>query len=154
MTPGKMRRGVCLLGLFLALSVRGAWADNEPITIPVVTADYYGWAYTEAFLDHSDIFGYSTAGADALGWTLVIAAHDTDAGLFWVNTAGLAKTLYPVVTLLVAGDSVVRERAWIALGTHSATLLTLQLLGRPAISAQTALGPTRDGVGMEVAFKF
>jgi len=136
------------------MGAREALAANEIITVPVVLADYYGWAYTEAFEDHADIFGWSTAGVDALGWTLFFAANDYDAGLFMVNTAGLAKTLYPVVTLVGASDSAVRERAWIAVGTHTATMITLGFLGRPALSVKTSLGPSRDGVGLAYAFNF
>lgn len=145
-----------LLGfvLFLTWGNREARAANEIITVPVVLADYYGWAYTEAFEDHADIYGYSTAGVDALGWTLFFTANDYDAGLFLVNTAGLAKTLYPMVTLLGASDSMVQNRAWIALGTHTATLLTLQLLGRPALNIQSTLGPHQDGYGVSYAFDF
>jgi hypothetical protein len=130
------------------------FAQNEIVTVPVVLADYYGWAYTEAFEDHADVYAWSTAGVDALGWTLFFAAKDYDAGLFLVNLAGFAKTLYPVVTLLGASDSPTRERAWIAVGTHSATLLTLELLGRPALSIQTSLGPRQEGVGVAYAMGF
>jgi hypothetical protein len=140
--------------LFLILGGRGAWAANEPVTIPIILADYYGWAYTEAFEDKANIFGYSTAGVDALGWTLFFTANDYDAGLFLVNTAGLAKTLYPVATLLGASNPTVRDRAWIAVGTHTATLLTLELLGRPSLAIQATLGPRRDGVGLSYAFNF
>ncbi len=145
---------IFLVLLFSIVGARKALAANEIITVPVVLADYYGWAYTEAFEDHADIYGWSTAGVDALGWTLFFAANDYDAGLFLVNTAGLAKTLYPVATLLGASDSAVRERAWIAVGTHTATLLTLELLGRPALNVQTSLGPSRDGYGVSLAYKF
>ena len=141
--------------LFLVSYPEGkAFAQNEIVTVPVVLADYYGWAYTEAFEDHADVYAWSTAGVDSLGWTLFFAAKDYDAGLFFVNLAGCAKTLYPVVTLLGASDSPVRERAWIAVGTHAATLLTLELLGRPALSIQTSLGPRRDGEGLAVAYRF
>src|SRR5271157_2114738 len=116
------RRMFLVLGLMGILLSGKAWGGNEPITVPVVLADYYGWAYTEAFEDHADIFGWSCAGVDALGWGLFFTTNDYDAGLFFVNTAGLAKTLYPVATLLSATDSKVRERAWIAVGTHTATI--------------------------------
>jgi hypothetical protein len=144
-----------LVCLFLAPPPGGkAFAQNEIVTVPVILADYYGWAYAEAFEDHADIYAWSTAGVDALGWTLFFAAKDYDAGLFLVNLAGCAKTLYPVVTLLGASDSTTRERAWIAVGTHTATLLTLELLGRPALSIQTSLGPRQDGVGLAFAGRF
>lgn len=142
------------LVLFLFLSAGRAWADHEAVTIPLILADYYGWAYTEAFEDHAYIYAWSTAGVDALGWTLFFAANDYDAGLFLVNTAGLAKTVYPVVTLLGASDQGVRERAWIAVGTHAATLATLVFLGKPALSVQTSMGPTQDGCGISYAFNF
>jgi hypothetical protein len=141
---------------FLALLLLGtgsAKADHEAITIPLVVADYYGWAYTEAFMDNATIYGFSTAGVDALGWTLLAAANDYDAGLKFVNLAGMAKTIYPVVTLLAAKDEGTRERAWIAVGTHSATLLTLQFLGQPALVVQ-ALGPRHDAYGPALAFNF
>jgi hypothetical protein len=141
-----------LVFLFLVPNPSGkAFAQNEFVTVPVILADYYGWAYTEAFEDHADIYAWSTAGVDSLGWTLFFAAKDYDAGLFLVNAVGCAKTLYPVVTLLGASDSSVRERAWIAVETHAATLLTLELLGRPALSIQTSLGPRQDGVGVAYA---
>jgi hypothetical protein len=152
LSPVTWRTG-CLV-LFLILGTGKSRAANEPITVPLVLADYYGWAYTEAFEDHAEIYAWSTAGVDALGWTLFFAAKDYDAGLFLVNAAGCAKTLYPVVTLLTASDSQVRERAWIAVGTHAATLLTLELLGRPALNIQTALGPRQDGLGLAFAQQF
>ena len=142
------------MALFLLSPDGRAQAAHEAVTIPLILADYYGWAYTEAFEDHADIYGFSTAGVDALGWTLFFAANDYDAGLFLVNTAGLAKTLYPVVTLLGTSDQGVRERAWIALGTHTVTLAALALLGKPALSVQTSMGPTRDGCGVSYAFDF
>ncbi|HVZ79848.1 MAG TPA: hypothetical protein VHE12_03505 [bacterium] len=142
------------LGVLALTTVGQARAGNEWVTFPLVAADYYGWAYTESSLDHADIYTWSTAGVDALGWGLFLAAKDYDAGLFLVNAAGDAKTLYPVATLLWAPEPPVRERAWIALGTHTATLLALELLGRPALSIQTTQGPHRDGMGLSYAFRF
>ena len=150
----KMGPALWVMALLLALPGGQAGAANESVTIPLILADYYGWAYTEAFTDHADIYAWSTAGVDALGWTLFFAANDYDAGLFMVNTAGLAKTVYPLITLLGASDPGVRERAWIAAGTHAVTLATLALLGKPALSVQTSMGPTQDGVGVAYAFKF
>ncbi len=147
-------RAVGGLVLGLILTTRPVRAANELVTVPVVLADYYGWAYTEAFEDHADVYAWSVAGVDSLGWTLFFAAKDYDAGLFLVNAAGCAKTIYPVVTLLRASDSSTRERAWIAVGTHTATLLTLELLGRPALNIQTTMGPRRDGVGAAYAWEF
>jgi hypothetical protein len=143
----------CLV-LLLVLGARPGHASNELVTVPLVLADYYAWAYTEAFEDRAYVYGWSTAGVDALGWTLFFAAKDYDAGLFLVNAAGCAKTLYPVVTLLRASDPSVRERAWVAVGTHAATLLTLEILGRPALNIQTAIGPHQDGYGMACALRF
>jgi hypothetical protein len=128
-------------------------AGNEWITVPVVVADYYGWAYTEAFMDNATIYGFSTAGVDALGWTLLIGAGDYDAGLKFVNLAGLAKTAYPIATLLWANDTGTRQRAWIALGTHTLTLVTLEFLGRPALTVE-AFGPHHDAYGPSLAFRF
>ncbi len=97
---------------------------------------------------------WSTAGVDALGWTLFFAAKDYDAGLFLVNAAGCAKTLYPLATLLGASDSPVRERAWIALGTHAATLVTLEFLEAPRLEYPNDLRPPpgwlRDGLCLSV----
>jgi len=129
-------------------------ADNEWVTVPLVLGDYYGWAYTEGFMDHADIYAWSTAGVDGLGWGLALLAKDYDAGLFLVNAAGDAKTLYPVVTLIWAPEPAVRERAWIALGTHAATLLTLEVLGRPALNIQASQGPHQDGTGLSYAWRF
>jgi hypothetical protein len=142
-----------LLAVLFFGAVFRAEAANEIITVPVVVADYYGWAYTEAFMDNAQVYGWSTAGVDALGWGLLITTGDYDAGLKFVNLAGMAKTIYPVVTLLAAKDQGTLERAWIALGTHTATLLTLQLLGQPALVVE-ALGPRHDTYGAALAFKF
>lgn len=150
-----MKKVQVILCFLAFLAVPGLLrAGNEIITVPVVLADYYGWAYTEAFEDNAQIYGWTSAGVDTLGWTLFFAANDYDAGLFLVNMDGIGKTLYPVVTLLWAPESPVRERAWIALGTHTATIVTLELLGRPALSVQTTLGPSHDGLGMAYAFRF
>ena len=140
--------GLLLLGAVFTK----ASAKNEAVTVPIILADYYGWAYTEIFTDKVDVFGWSTAGVDALGWTLLAASPDYT-GLFFVNLAGVAKTVYPVVALLSSSDSPTRERAWIALGTHTVTLFTLEGLGRPALSIQ-AMGPRRDGLGLSLACRF
>jgi hypothetical protein len=141
---------LCLGGIILPGG--RARAGNEFVTVPVILADYYGWAYLEIFQDRADVFGFTTAGVDALGWTLVLSAQ-SEAGLKLVNAAGIAKTLYPVVTVLWASDSAARERAWISLGTHAFSLITLELLGRPAIRIQ-AQAPRPDGLGMAVACNF
>lgn len=138
-----------LAGLFFPRLSRAA---NEVITVPVILGDYYAWAYTEAFQDRADIYGWSTAGVDALGWALVVTTHDYS-GLFFVNVAGIAKTVYPVVALLGSSDKGVQERAWIALGTHTVSLVTLELLGRPALDIQS-MGPRGDGMGLTLAYRF
>jgi hypothetical protein len=148
-------RGFLFLWVMVVITLpRGARADNELVTLPLVLGDYYAWAYTEAFMDHGDVFAWSTAGVDGLGWGLALLAKDHDAGLFLVNAAGDAKTLYPVATLIWAPEAPVRERAWIALGTHTATLLALEVLGRPALNIQTSLGPHQDGTGLSYAWRF
>jgi hypothetical protein len=129
-----------------------ARSENEFVTVPVILADYYAWAYWEAFQDHADIFGFTTAGVDALGWTLILSAQ-SEAGLKLVNAAGIAKTLYPVATVVWASDSAIRERAWVALGTHAVSLITLELLGRPAVRIQ-AQAPRPDGWGVALAYNF
>src|ERR1700679_3302031 len=48
----KLKNGLKLSWLILVLLFGGvpyAKADHEWITVPVGAADYYGWAYTEAF---------------------------------------------------------------------------------------------------------
>ena len=136
-----------------AVSLRDCRAANEGITVPLVLADYYGWAYTEIFMDHADIFGWSTAGVDALGWTLLAAQGDYT-GLFLVNVAGVAKTAYPAAALLGASDTGARERAWIALGTHALTLLTLEILGKPALSIQSSTGLHQDATELVLTCRF
>jgi len=152
------KRLSCFLGALLLLGFfpGKASAQNEWVTVPVILADYYGWAYTEIFEDRAELFGWSTAGVDALGWSIALAAPDYEGrvtGLFFVNLAGIAKTVYPAAVLWGASDESTRERAWIALGTHAASLLTLELLGKPALSVQS-MGPRNDGMGLQVAFKF
>jgi hypothetical protein len=146
-------KNTLLILIFLFLGVSSSKAANEWITVPVVVADYYGWAYTEAFMDNANVYGFSTAGVDALGWTLLIGAGDYDAGLKFVNLAGLAKTVYPIATLLWATDTATRQRAWIALGTHTLTLVTLEFLGRPALTVE-AFGPRHDAYGASLTFRF
>lgn len=138
--------------LFLVLPMAKVQAGNEILTVPIILGDYYAWAYTEAIEDHADIYGWSTAGVDALGWTIILTTRDYS-GLFFVNLAGVAKTGYPIATLLWASDGPTRERAWVALGTHAATMLSLELLGRPALSIQS-MGPHQDGAGVELACRF
>jgi hypothetical protein len=139
--------------LALTLAFSRAQAANEAVTVPLVLGDYYAWAYTEAIEDHAAIYGLTTASVDALGWGILAFSAD-DSGLFLVNLAGISKTLYPAVTLLASRDNPTRDRAFIALGTHTLTLVTLELLGRPALSVNTALGPRRDGTGLTLAMGF
>lgn len=148
----KFVHGFCMALLFLTATAGKAPAQNEIITVPIILGDYYVWAYTETFQDHSEIYGWSTAGVDALGWGLIVTTQDYS-GLFFVNLAGIAKTVYPVTQLLWSSDSQVHQRAWIALGTHALTLVSLELLGRPALSIQS-MGPRHDGLGLAYAFKF
>ena len=154
--PGKGLRGArvwfLLMGLFLVAGMQKARAGNEVITIPVIAADYYAWSYTEIFEDNAMVFGYSTAGVDALGWGWMVFSPDYT-GLFLINAAGIAKTVYPAVVLLSSSDSPSRDRAWIALGTHALTLFSLEVLGQPELSVQ-AMGTRGDGTGMRLAFKF
>jgi hypothetical protein len=146
-------KGLALSFVLLVLGTGSVHAANEAITVPVVVADYYGWAYTEAFMDNATVYGWSTAGVDALGWTFWATGADYDVGIKLVNLAGLAKTIYPVVALLESSDTGIRQRAWIALGTHAVTLLTLECLGRPALTVE-ALGPRHDAYGASLAFRF
>jgi hypothetical protein len=143
-----------LIGLlFGSAAWAPARAGNELVTVPVVVADYYGWAYTEMFMDRADVFGWCNAGSDSLGWGLLVFANDYDAGLKFVNLAGMAKTVYPLAALLGAKDPAIHERAWITLGTHTLTLFTLEVLGKPALTVQT-FGPRRDAYGAALAFRF
>ena len=143
-----------LVFIFLGFWVtfQPAFCKNEEISVPLIAADYYAWAYTEAFLDHSDVYGWSTAGVDALGWGIILTRNEYS-GMFLVNVAGIAKTVYPVVELLSSSDTDTRNRAWIALGTHAATLISLELLGKPGLSVH-AMVPQSGGYGAELAFRF
>jgi hypothetical protein len=152
----KTGKALILAAGLWGLSPQIAAAQNEWITVPVILTDYYGWAYTEIFRDRADIFGWSTAGVDGLGWMITLATRDYEGrvtGLFFVNLAGIAKTLYPLAALAGASDPPTVERAWIALGTHTLTLVTLELLGKPALSVQS-MGPRRDGIGLAYALNF
>ena len=149
----RMAKKTLLLSLLLtAFPLNQVFAKNEVITVPIIVADYYAWAYTEAFQDHSDVYAWSTAGVDALGWG-ILATEKEYSGLFFVNVAGIAKTVYPVVMLLTSSDPDTHSRAWIALGTHTATLISLELLGKPALSIQATV-PKDGGYGASLAFRF
>jgi hypothetical protein len=141
-----------LLFIFLVAGTQKARAAHELITVPLILGDYYAWSYTEIFEDNAQAFGYSTAGVDALGWGWLAVSPDYT-GLFLLNVAGIAKTVYPAVVLLSSADTPSRNRAWIALGTHTVTLVTLEALGRPEIGVQ-AMGPKGDGTGLTLAFRF
>ena len=141
---------ILFIGFFMPAG--HARADNEFVTVPVILGDYYAWAYTEAFEDRANAYGWTTAGVDALGWSLVLAAQ-SEAGLKLVNLAGIAKTVYPVTAVLWTSDEAVRQRAWIALGTHALSLVTLELLGRPSLRIQ-ALAPRQGELGLTVACNF
>ncbi len=146
------RFAALLLGLFWVMGAERARAANELVTVPLVLGDYYAWAYTEAFEDGANVYGFTTAGVDALGWGWLAFSPDYT-GLFFVNAAGISKTVYPAVVLLASSDPQIRNRAWIALGTHACTLLTLEFLGRPELGVQ-AMGPRGDGTGVTLAFRF
>jgi hypothetical protein len=134
-------------------TVGGAQARNEALTVPVVLADYYGFAYYQAFEDRAHPYAWSTAGVDALGWGIVAVARRYP-GLFLVNMAGVAKTVYPVVRLS-DGDvpMQVRRRAWVSVGTHAGTLLFLRFAGKPAVAVRS-WSPAGGGEGMRLAFGF
>lgn len=144
-------RAAVLIFLMAVLPVAKASAGNEIVTVPVVLGDYYAWAYVQAFEDRADVYGWSLVGTDVLGWAFILGGDP--AGLFFVNLSGLVKTGYPIWVLIDSADPAMRERAWIACATHATTLLTLELLGRPAVSLQ-ASGPGKDAWGPVVAFRF
>jgi hypothetical protein len=114
-------------------------------------ADYYGFAYVQAFKDRSFGYAYPTAAVDLLGWGLVAARQYP--GLFCVNMAGVAKTVYPVVILCGKPTREVKHRAWISLGTHAATLLWLKVWSKPALRVESSLGPSGGG-DVRVALNF
>ncbi len=143
---------VLVFVLFLIAGPQKARAAHEAITVPLVIGDYYVWSYTEIFEDNAQAFGFSVAGVDALGWGWMALSPDYTS-LFLINAAGIAKTVYPAVVLLSSSDTPSRNRAWIALGTHTVTLVTLEALGRPELGVQ-AMGPRGDGTGVTLAFRF
>ena len=134
--------GAVLVGFWIAPTP--SRAANEALTVPVVLADYYGFAYTQAFQDRSYGFAYPTAAVDLLGWGLVAAKKYP--GLFCVNLAGVAKTVYPVVILCGKPTREVKLRAWISLGTHAATLLWLKAWSKPALRVESAFRSPDGGV--------
>ena len=123
------------------------------MTVPLVLADYYGFAYFQVFEDGAHPYAWSTAGVDTLGWGIILTTGRYS-GLFFVNLAGVSKTVYPVVRL-ADGDAPmdVRRRAWTSVGTHAGTLLLLSLLGKPAVSVQS-WAPPEGGRGIRLAYGF
>jgi hypothetical protein len=119
--------------------------------VPVILADYYVFAYSQAFQDRSFGYAYPTLAVDALGWGMVAAGKYP--GLFCVNLAGLAKTVYPAVILCGKPNRDVKRRAWISLGTHAGTLLWLKLWGKPALKVESAYHPP-DGGDLRLAWCF
>ncbi len=148
-----MRTGILLALALAAATPAPLRARNEAVTVPVVLADYYGLAYTQAFKDRAFPYAWSTAGVDALGWGIVAFARRYP-GLFLVNMAGLSKTVYPVVRL-ADGDvpMEVRRRAWVSVGTHAGTLLFLKWVGKPAVAVQS-WAPDLGGHGVMLAYRF
>jgi hypothetical protein len=129
-----------------------AQASREALTIPVILADYYGFAYTQAYQDRSFGFFYSAAGVDALGWGIV-AAKRRYSGMFLVNFAGVAKTVYPLVILGGKPDREIKRRAWVSVGTHAGTLIWLRVWGKPGL-AVTSWMPDKGGTGAHLAWAF
>ena len=128
-----------------------AHAGREVVTLPVVLADYYGFAYTQAWTDRSYGFFYPTLGVDALGWT-ILATSGKYSGMFLVNFAGIAKTVYPLVILGGKPTREVKHRAWVSVGTHAGTLLWLKCWGKPAL-AVTTWTPENNGTGLRIAWR-
>ena len=144
---------LCLLVAVLTVASGAAQARNEMLTVPVVLADYYGFAYYQAFRDHAHPYAWATAGVDALGWGVLLTSKKYS-GLFLVNMAGISKTVYPLARL-ADGDCPleVRRRAWCSVGTHAGTLLFLRLAGKPALVVHS-WAPGRDGQGLRLAYRF
>jgi hypothetical protein len=128
-----------------------ARAGREAVTVPVILADYYVFAYVQAFKDRSFGYAYPTAAVDALGWGLVAAGKYP--GLVCVNAAGLAKTVYPAVILCGKSDRDVKRRAWISIGTHAGTLLWLKAWGAPALRLESFYRPP-DGAVLKLAWLY
>ena len=148
-------RAVSIAALFALIFPsfpRPAQAGHEVVTLPVVLADYYGFAYAQAWRDRSFGFLYPAAGVDLLGWT-VMATTRKYSGMFLVNFACVAKTAYPLVILAGKPDREVKRRAWASVGTHTGTLLWLKIWGKPALSVETWALPN-DGHGIRLAAAF
>jgi hypothetical protein len=142
---------VLFLGFWLALS-HPAHARREVITLPVVLTDYYGFAYAQACRDRSYGFFYPTAGVDVLGWT-ILAVKGKYSGMFLVNFAGVAKTVYPLVILGGKPDREKKQRAWISVGTHAGSILWLKIWGKPALAVSSWV-PENGTAGARFALAF
>jgi len=135
----------------LGASASSARAGREAVTVPVILADYYVFAYVQAFKDRSFGYAYPTAAVDTLGWGL--AADGKYSGLVCVNAAGLAKTVYPAVILCRKSGRGAKRRAWISIGTHAGTLLWLKAWGKPALRLESSYCPP-DGAALKLAWLF
>lgn len=147
-------RALSLLAAVLFLGVaapRSACASRAVLTVPVILADYYAFAYVQAFKDRSFGYAYPTAAVDALGWGLV--AFKKYPGLVCVNMAGVAKTLYPAIILCGKPDREVKHRAWASLGTHAFTLLWLKAWSKPTLRLESSFRAP-DGAQVRVAWRF
>ena len=145
-------RLLVLTFLALTFSTVPSHARREVLTVPVILADYYGFAYWQAWEDRSFGYMYPTAGVDALGWSIV-ALKGKYSGMFLVNLAGVAKTLYPGVILAGKPDREKKHRAWVSLGTHAGTLLWLKIWSKPAL-AVTSWSPDPGLAGVRLAWAF
>lgn len=114
--------------------VAGASAAKDVFKTTVVIGDFYAWAYTQAFQDKAHSYAWTTAGVDAFGWGLIVAGSRE--GLFLVNLANTVKLLYPIVRLAGSAPPEIEHRAWVSLGTHAATLLTLHWLGKVEVGVR------------------
>jgi hypothetical protein len=148
-----MRRNLSLTAaafLLLLASPRPVKAANEIFTVPVVLGDYYFYSYYEPVKDHSVAYTYPLAGVDALGWGLIAAKKN--AGLFLINFAGAAKTVYPAAKLLGKPPRDVKRRAWWGVGAHAFTFLWLKVWSRPGLRVETAYVPF--GTGLRATWTF
>jgi hypothetical protein len=123
------------------------------VSFPIAFANYYVWAYTEAYEDRSFVYADTTAGIDAMGW-IILATTDQYSGLFLINMAAISKTVYPVVQLLGKPISAVKQRAWIDIATNLTTLLLLKWMGHPALQVESFLPEDRWVPGIQVAYSF
>lgn len=143
-----MRAAAAALALAGVGAAGSARAGQEWLTVPVILADFYGFAYYQAFEDGADAYGWTVAGVDALGWGIVAGTRKYE-GLFLVNLANTAKLAYPAVRLAGSPERQVKRRAWLSLGTHTGTLLLTKYLGKPAIRVES-----RAPAGVLLAYEF